>query len=62
MQLYSIYIMAAGDSVIERIDLTCINDADALRQAKELSSGRGVAQLWQASRLIAIFRPTISDI
>jgi hypothetical protein len=61
VQIYSIYILGADDSVIERLDLSCVDDADALQQAKQLSSGRGLAQLWQASRFIATLRPTIFD-
>jgi hypothetical protein len=62
MQQYSIYIMGPDDCVIERIDLSCVDDADALRQAEQLSSRRGLAHLWQAGRFIAILRPTIFDI
>jgi hypothetical protein len=62
MQLYSIYIMGPGNSLIERIDLSCVDDADALQQAKQLSLGRGLAQLWQASRFIATLGPTIFDV
>jgi hypothetical protein len=57
--MYSVYIIGPGDSVIERIDLSCLDDTDTLQQAK---SGHGFAQLWQASRFVATLEPTIFDV
>jgi hypothetical protein len=61
MQQYSIYLMVPDDRVVERIDVSCVDDAHAIQQAKQLSSRHGLAQLWQASRFIAAFVPTTKD-
>ena len=55
MQQYSIYLMGPDDRVVEHIVVPCVDDADAIQQAKQLSSRHGLAQLWQASRFIASF-------
>jgi hypothetical protein len=57
MREYSIYVMGPDGIVIERINLSCANDAEALDQAEKLSSGRRLLQLWQGIRFIATFLP-----
>ena len=63
MQQYSIYIMGLDGNIEERMDLSCLNDGDALQQAEGISLHR-VIELWQASRFIATVapRPTIFDV
>lgn len=48
MPLYRAYLMENGH-VWTAIDLTCVNDDDAKRQAANLSSGHDV-ELWQGDR------------
>jgi hypothetical protein len=48
MPLYRAYLIENGH-VWTAIDLTCVNDDDAKRQAANLSSGHDV-ELWQGDR------------
>lgn len=54
MPLYRAYWMENGH-VLTAIDLTCVNDDDAKRQAANLSSGHDV-ELWQADRRVTLLR------
>ncbi len=54
MPLYRAYWMENGH-VLTAIDLTCVNDDDAKRQAANLSSGHDV-ELWQGDRRVAFLR------
>jgi hypothetical protein len=54
MPLYRAYWMENGH-VLTAIDLTCVNDDDAKRQAANLSSGHDV-ELWQGDRKVTLLR------
>ena len=54
MPLYRAYLMENGH-VWTAIDLTCVNDDDAKRQAASLGNGRDI-ELWQGDRKIALLR------
>ena len=54
MPLYRAYLMENGH-VWTAIDLTCVNDDDAKRQAANLSSGHDV-ELWQGDRRVTLLR------
>jgi hypothetical protein len=54
MPLYRAYWMEKGH-VLTAIDLACVNDDDAKRQAANLSSGHDV-ELWQGDRRVTLLR------
>jgi hypothetical protein len=57
MSDYRVYIMGPDGHVIDRVDLLCDNEAEAIRLAKQLVAGRDV-ELWQLDRMIEPFRDT----
>jgi hypothetical protein len=56
MQEYSVNIIGPDGHLTERIDLLCVDDADALQKAEQLSQGHALVRLWQFDRLIATCR------
>jgi hypothetical protein len=54
MPLYRAYLMENGH-VWTAIDLTCVNDDDAMRQAAALGNGRDI-ELWQGDRRVTLLR------
>jgi hypothetical protein len=54
MSHYRAYWMENGH-VLTSIDLTCVNDDDAKRQAANLSNGHDV-ELWQGDRRVTLLR------
>jgi hypothetical protein len=52
--LYRAYLLENGHTYVA-IDLTCVDDGDAKRQAAALGNGRDI-ELWQGDRRIALLR------
>ena len=54
MEGYRAYILGPDGVVQNRIDLSCDNDAEATRLAKQLVDGHDV-ELWQLGRFVGKF-------
>ena len=54
MPLYRAYLLENGH-VWTAVDLTCVSDDDAKRQAAGLGNGRDV-ELWQGDRRVALLK------
>jgi hypothetical protein len=55
MSHYSAFQLDPTGHVAGRIDLNCIDDEDAMRQAEMLVDSFGL-ELWEDDRMIAVFR------
>ena len=55
MRHYSAFQLDPAGHVAGRIDLNCIDDQDAMRQAEMLVDSFGL-ELWEDDRMIAVFR------
>ena len=55
MRHYSAFQLDPTGHVAGRIDLNCIDDQDAMRQAEMLVDSFGL-ELWEDDRMIAVFR------
>lgn len=58
MQDYRAFIIGPDGHVQNRIDLRCVDDAEAIKLAKQLVDGHDV-ELWQLGRKIEIFMHTL---
>ena len=57
MSDFRVYIMGPDGHVIDRVDLLCDNEPEAIRFAKQFVAGHDV-ELWQLDRMIETFRDT----
>jgi hypothetical protein len=55
MRHYSAFQLDPTGHVAGRIDLNCIDDKDAMRQAELLADTIGL-ELWEDDRMIAVFK------
>jgi hypothetical protein len=56
MQEHSAYIIGPDDHITQRIDLLCVDDADAHQQATVLVTG-DTMELWQRDGSVVTFVP-----
>jgi hypothetical protein len=56
MKGFRAYIVGSDGHVTHRVDLRCLDEEDAKRQAKRLVDGRAV-ELWDRDRKIIRFEP-----
>jgi hypothetical protein len=57
MHSYRAYLLDADGHIIDRIDLTCVDDESAKAPAREFVVGHAV-ELWDGGRKIATFEPS----
>jgi hypothetical protein len=53
---YYAYVIGDDGHIVNRIDVLCDNDEEAIRCAERLVDGLAI-ELWQEKRRIAVFQP-----
>jgi hypothetical protein len=57
MPNYRAYVLGEDDHIVDRVDLTCLDDETAKEHAKRLVDHLAI-ELWDGARMIAKFEPT----
>jgi hypothetical protein len=60
VQEYRVFVMGPDGHVIDRIDLVCATEEDAIERARQVVDGHAV-ELWRGSRRIERFEPRQKD-
>ena len=58
MQQYRAYFIGPDDLILDRVDLVCVDENDARKQAKKLADAYAV-ELWHSDRMIERFEPPV---